>query len=1163
MAHTIYIAGNLGNDLQGEAQKVIKALVKSSKKEEKEITLLVPGSFLQHIGFPKNRQERRKQKEILTKYLLKPFKDFNGKIILTPGYNEWANGSQQQIDDLESFLQDNESKIEVWPNDGCPLARESIAKNVELITVDSQWFLEDWDQHPEMNVKCEIKDRERFFTEFKDDIKDNHGKTIIVSVPHPVMSNTRKGFLEKISGFDPQDYHNKNHTYFRGRLETIASQFDDIIFVSANDRNLQFLQDDKIPQIISGAIGSKQKSKIKENNHFASTTTGFARMEIYNDHSSQLTFHTLKNNNTQIAFSTGIKRRESRMDEVSYKTKEQVGDTVSASIYSEEETDKSKLYKIIWGEHYRKVYSTKIKAPVLFLDTLNGNLKPLKEGGGMQSRSLRFIADDKNEFTIRALRKSATRFLQAATIKDHYIKDYIENTVAQRYALDLFTTAHPYAPFSLNRINQCLDILHGKPQIFYIPKQKTLGTNNDDYGDELYMFEAHVGDENKEFTRFGKSKDILSTTDFLKALNESKKNQPNEVEYIKARLLDMLIGDWDRHFDQWRWAEYAGENDKKVYKPIPRDRDFAFPKYDGPILNLMKVSFPLIRKMETFDNNVDNVKWFNLSGYPLDQKLLKTTSWNDWKEQVIFIQEKLTDAEIEQAFKILPREVQDHTIADIKTKLKARRGNLKDIARRYYDYLQKFQVLTGTIKDDVFNIERNKNGLTKISLQNKKGKETFSKTYNRDKTEEIWIYGLEGDDNFLVKGKGDNLIRISVVGGEGTDSYNFKNTKRITLYDHKSKKSEISNKNSKKWLVDSYKINQYDPDKRKRSENKLLPQANYKGDEGLSLGLRNIHTTYGLANNPFKTQHELGAAFFFATNGLEIDYQGEFAHIFYNWNLGISARYTSPNFTLNYFGKGIESEYNRDEMGRDFNRTRTQQLKLAPSLIWKGREGHSFYTKPYIEGIKAYDDDNRYLGQFFNPENDVFNQQWYAGAEANYNYKNRDNPAYPTRGFETNLTAGYKSNIDNHNNSFAYVEPSIALDYPLHHSDIAVLATKIGGKALFGDNYEFYHAALLGGNDDLRAYRLERFNGKQSFYHSTDLRVGLTQFKTNFIPLRMGLSAGFDYGRVWTENDNSKKWRNNYGGSFWVNGFHVVTANVGYYYGEDRGRLSFTFNFKF
>jgi hypothetical protein len=34
----------------------------------------------------------------------------------------------------------------------------------------------------------------------------------------------------------------------------------------------------------------------------------------------------------------------------------------------------------------------------------------------------------------------------------------------------------------------------------------------------------------------------------------------------------MLIGDWDRHYDQWRWAEYKKKG-QVIYRPIPRDRD--------------------------------------------------------------------------------------------------------------------------------------------------------------------------------------------------------------------------------------------------------------------------------------------------------------------------------------------------------------------------------------------------------------------------------------------------------------------------------------------------------------------------------------------------------------------------------------------------------------
>jgi len=1158
---TYYVAGNIGNDLTGEGKMLLETIVKASKND-KEATLLVPGNFLPSIGFPANKEERETQKEFLKTNLLDAVQEFNGKVIFTPGRNEWTKAGQNSIDDLESFLQDNQSNVEVWPDDGCPLEQEDITDELILVTVDTQWYLENWDDHPNMNSKCDIKTRERFFAEFKDDIKDAHGKTILVSLQHPVMSNSKRSFFEKIGGFSRQDYQNKEHSYLRGRLETLASQFDNVIFISGLDGNLQYLEDDGIPQINSGSAGKKNKLKIRKEEHFGSTQTGYAKIKAFKNNETLIEFFSIENPDRPI-FSKTIKSDESNWDEIDFKTKEEIGDTINASIYTEEETDKSGFYKSLIGDFYRDVYSTKIKAPVLFLDTLEGNLEPLKEGGGMQSRSLRFIGDDKHEFTIRALRKSATRFLQATTIKDHYIKDYVENTIAQRYAMDLFTSAHPYARYSLKHINDLLDIYAGKPQIFYVPKQKALGLNNDEYGDELYMFEAHVGDENKEFKRFGSPDDILSTTDLLEELRESKDAVPDEEEFIKNRLVDMLIGDWDRHFDQWRWAEHSQADGKKIYKPIPRDRDFAFPNYDGFIPDLVKLGIPLVRKMETYDGNVDNVKWFNISGYPLDQRLLKTTNWEDWQEQVSFIQSQLTDEQIDIAFEALPKAAKDKSIKNIKASLKARRDNLGDIAERYYNYLQEFQVLTGTEDDDIFNIERKEDGITEIVMINEDGEEVFRNSYNAKTTDELWIYGLDGDDTFEVTGNGNKPIEIKVIGGEENDIYDFNNTEKIKLFDHKSKENTIKNPKSKKWLVDAYNINTFDPDKRKRSENKILPQADYNGDEGLSIGLMDIYTTYGLTNNPFNTQHIFNASYYFATNGFEVGYQGEFAHIFHNWNLGVEARYTSPNFAINYFGEGIDSEYNRSENGRDYNRVRIEQWEIAPSLIWRGRFGGSFYAKPMLQSREVSYDEDRFIADVFSEDNDIFNQQLYAGGEVNYRYENRDNPSYPSRGFEADITTGYKTNIDEHNNEFFYVSPSLALDYPLHESGIAVLASKVGGKAIIGDNYEYYDGAILGGNENLRAYRWERFNGKQSFYHTTDLRVGISRFKTNFIPLQMGVSAGFDYGRVWAEDSNAERWRNNYGGSVWINAFSAITGNLGYYHGDDGGRLTFSFNFKF
>ncbi len=34
--------------------------------------------------------------------------------------------------------------------------------------------------------------------------------------------------------------------------------------------------------------------------------------------------------------------------------------------------------------------------------------------------------------------------------------------------------------------------------------------------------------------------------------------------YLRARLMDVLIGDWDRHLEQWRWARYENDGERGI-----------------------------------------------------------------------------------------------------------------------------------------------------------------------------------------------------------------------------------------------------------------------------------------------------------------------------------------------------------------------------------------------------------------------------------------------------------------------------------------------------------------------------------------------------------------------------------------------------------------------
>ncbi|MCH4822279.1 metallophosphatase [Gramella lutea] len=1164
ISHSVYITSNTALRTNEENKAILSRIVEDSKGGD-SASLVIIGNIVPKSGYPDKDGGRDLVQEDLKKNLLEQIKGFKGKVFFTPGYNEWQKDAPDNIDDLESFLQDN-SNADFNPDDGCPIESESLNDDVQLIMIDSQWYVEDWDEHPYINNKCEIKTRAQFLEEFNDELEDSQKKTILVAVHHPIMSQTKLGFFQKMIGYGTQTRRNPKMKKLLNSLEALAKQYNDVIFLSGKDQNLQFVRDDRVEQVIAGVTSKPEKARPDEDNgDFAAYDLGYAKLKVNRNGSSNLEIFKLTDSGSEEIFNEKIVLERPTLEEVNW-PENKLGATTSASVYTQEETDKDGLYRAIWGEHYRPLYSRKFDFPVLYLDTIPGNLKVLGAGGGHQSRSLGFIDDEEHEFTLRAIKKSALQFLQTTVVTTHYVEDYLENTVAERYVQDFYTTAFPYGTFPASRFMDELDIYHPNSSLYYVPKQEALGIHNKDYGDELYMFEWHVGGENKDLDIFGNADDILNTSDLYLEVRETKDAYVDEDMFIRARLLDMLMGDWDRHSGQYEWAEFEDEDGKKRYLPIAKDRDQVFPKTDGFALAMLRVAFPQFRAMEEYSPMVKRPKWFNIAGYPIDKAFIRNADWEEWKKQANYIQENITDEVIMEAFNVLPEGIaNDEYVAEIKEIMKARRGNLEQIARDYYEHLSEFDVFIGTDDDDEFLITRKPDGVTTIEMTNEDGEIAAQKSYNSDMTREIWVYGLDGDDKFKIEGKGSNLVRLKVIGGEENDTYDFQNKRRAKLYDYKSKDNTIKTPGARKMLVDSYDINNYDPKKKKIRQFTLFPSADFNSDQGFSLGVSNTYTLYGLARNPFTAKHNVTANYYFATKGYDIGYTGEFAHFFHNWNLGIDAYYSSPNFVINYFGSGNDTEYDQDDVSRDFNRVRIQKWRFSPSLIYRKSENVHFDIRPMIESFEVSYDEGRFIADAFDPGNAVFNSQLYAGAELNYNYWNKDRVAFPSRGVELDLTAGYKSNIDENNNKFGYVRPMLALNYPLHESGFATIATKIGGEAIIGDNYEFYHAATLGGGNDnsLRGYRNERFNGKYAFYQNIDVRSGITQFRTDFIPIRIGASAGFDYGRVWLDEDNSNEWHTNYGGSIFINAFKAFTGNIGYYVGDEGGRLNFTFNFDF
>ncbi|PTM11954.1 MAG: phosphoesterase [Bacteroidetes bacterium] len=1183
ISHSFYLIGDAGNTVNQSS--ALTLFEKELQKASENSTALFLGDNIYPNGLPKKGDEGRNNAEQQLNAQVKTVSEFKGKTVFIPGNHDWYSNGIKGLERQEEFIEEKLGKNTFLPENGCPIEKVDVSDDIVLILIDSEWYMSNWDKQPTINDDCEIKTRESFFAEYESLIKKAQGKTTIVAMHHPMFTNgphggqyslkshllpipvlgTVKNIIRKTGGLSTVDLQNKFYNEFRKRIITISQENDKTIFVSGHEHSMQYLVQDNLPQIVSGSGSKTTATRNVGKGQFSYGSSGFTRLDVFEDGSSYVRFYSAEDNN--IAFQTNVLSANEKKEFTTYPSS--FPENKAASVYTKEEIDKSGLYKSLWGERYRKYYGIDVNVPTVNLDTYLGGLTPIRKGGGHQSKSLRLKDKQGREYVMRAIRKNAVQYLQAVAFKDQYIKGQFDGTYTEKLLLDVFTGAHPYAPFAIATLSDAVGVYHTNPVLFYVPKQNALGHFNTEFGDELYMIEERTTDGHGDKKSFGNSNELISTTDFLKALNKDEDIVLDEASYIRARLFDMLIGDWDRHEDQWRWAKFE-EGGKTVYRPVPRDRDQAFSVMsDGSLLGFATKAVPSLRLMRSYDEELKSTKWFNLEPYPLDMALINEADKSVWDAQVKQIVDNMSDETINEAFSHFPKEVMDETVNEIKQKLKGRLNNLQDISDRYYYHINKFAVIKGTNKDDYFEIERINNETKITAFRIKQGVKSdifHQRTYSKKTTKEIWIYGLDDDDVFVVSGKGSDLIKVRIIGGQNNDTYDIRNGNKIKVYDYKKKENVfVTNKGGKK-LTDDYETNVYNYKKLKNSENLIIPTIGSNPDDGFKIGFTNTFTAYGFERNPFTSQHIVSAAYYFATNGFDMGYYGEFANIIGSTNLVLDAKFTSPNYATNFFGYGNESvnpEADEDDgldVDLDYNRVKLRTLKIAPALQWHGHLGSKVKLGLSYESIEIEKTEGRFINTVIGDNVDITSD--FVGAELAYGFENRDNKAFPTLGMETNIQVGYKSNIDE-SNGFGYIIPSIAFDYRLTANGQFVLATKFAGHFNIGDDFEFYQAAALGASNGLRGYRNERFTGKSAFVQSTDLRLNLRKVKTGILPLNIGIYGGLDYGRVWIDGDNSDRWNNSIGGGLFFNGADMIIGNISAFNGDDGLRLAFKLGFGF
>ncbi|MEM1124009.1 MAG: metallophosphoesterase, partial [Bacteroidota bacterium] len=696
---------------------------------------------------------------------------------------------------------------------------------------------------------------------------------------------------------------------------------------------------------------------------------------------------------------------------------------------------------------------------------------------------------------------------------------------------DNFSAAHPMAAITLADMADAAGVYHTNPQIVYMAKQPALGEYNDLFGGELYLFEERPDDDWRDLPSFGNSKKIVSTYDVLEKITEKHGHKIDQAATIRARLFDILIGDWDRHDDQWRWASFKDkEKDETIYRPIPRDRDQVYSKYDGVLFGILRYTIPFLKQLRKYDPKIpaDKIKWVNYHSRHFDRTFLTEGDWSDWEAAANHIKDNVTDEVIEAAIKKWPANVYAVDGEETIKVLKQRRDDMLEYAKGLYGYLAKKVDVLGTDKKDYFLVQRQDNEHTRVmvfdtnkELDKIKAVE-YARVFKNSETDEISLYGMGDDDVFEIEGDVNQSILIRAIGGLGEDHFIDSSnvmggSHNVIIYDAKEEKTTLDiGAETFNAISDRPTFNQYNHRGWDYEMDYAMPliAVGRNPDDGFLLTGQVTFTKYGFKKDPYQSVQTFGGQVALETGAFAFNYSGEWIDAFGKWELLMDVELRGPLYARNYYGLGNETINNEDIFDDDYHRIRHRQYSIYPAIKkrFAGQSG-GFSFGPLFELSEVKRTEGRFIdeiGDELDPE--VFENQNFIGGRMLFNYQNLDKLALPNRGIDFRTALSYRINTGGNTNSFPTVESALAIYQNIGPPGILTFGTRAGVTHNFTNDFEFYQAAVLGGNGPnptLRGFRRDRFSGRTAFYHNTDLRLKLANLKTKALPLSMGIFGGF------------------------------------------------------
>ncbi|MEA2765650.1 MAG: hypothetical protein QOK07_2054 [Gemmatimonadaceae bacterium] len=785
------------------------------------------------------------------------------------------------------------------------------------------------------------------------------------------------------------------------------------------------------------------------------------------------------------------------------------------------------FHQALLGKNYRDEWTTPIKVPVLNLRTFHGGLKPDKKGGGAQTVSLRFDAADGSQYVFRSVKKSFS-----------VLPKIYKGTIIWYIVRDEGSASHPLGAIAAEPLQAAAGVLHPHPVVAVMPDDPLLGEFRQEFAGMLGELEERP-DVPKNGTGFAGASKIIGSDTLLDRINGDPQTRVDTRALLTARELDLLIGDNDRHPDQWKWARYGGH--EATWVPIAEDRDHAFVSYEGFVMAIARRAIPTL---VTFGSTYPDPSALFANAIEFDRRMLGSLEKPVWDSVAVSLQQRITDDVIYRAIAALPPQYANGSSV-MAAKLRARRDGLRGAVDRYYGELWTVADIHGTDADDQATVVRSADGMVDVRIQSGSDAPYFSRRFYAGETKQIRIYLHGGNDRATVEGSVRSSIPIRIIGGNGNNF--FVDNSTVGGRRNPTRFYDAGNVDNVKYARDTVdeKINIDDAfnhyfNRRpwQRAYGTLIPPQK---DRGVSvkpvLGIHSqrrlgyypvigvSRTVYGFRKVPYSSMTEADVGYS-ATSG-RWRVRGLFDKRFEESDVHIPVSAHMSQFEIVQFhGFGNNTA---DPVRDPFFDVRQRQWEFNPGI------GRSFspVSDISIGPIVRYTTTDSVPTRFIAQQRPYgFSKFGQAGLQLKAHLDSRYvADTMKPRAVLNVVGAGYPGFWDA-GKPYESLDAWAAAYFTLPTPKLPVLGFRAGGKKLWGD-FPYFDAAFLGGSETFRTEERQRYAGDASLYGSSELRIPVAKFPL-ILPLDVGLLGFADAARIYVNGQSPGGWHSAFGGGFWV-----------------------------